>query len=299
VILRAQVLLDREGFSPGEIDGRPGDNVSKAIVAFAQARNLKVARRLTPELWSALRATSDEPALIEYTVADNDVKGPFLDHVPSRMEDMRGLKRLSYGSATEALAEKFHMSEQLLKALNRGKSFEAGEAIVVTNVPLDRNTKKVTKIEIDKSERILRAFDKNGDLVAMFPASVGSAEKPAPSGTFRVTAVKRDPTYRYNPAYGFKGVKAAEPFTINPGPNNPVGSVWIAISAPSYGIHGTPTPGHVSKTESHGCVRLTNWDAKQLATMVAKGTTVEFIGSEAHQRSPPSARAQKKARRRR
>jgi lipoprotein-anchoring transpeptidase ErfK/SrfK len=287
VLLKVQVLLDRVGFSPGEIDGRPGENVSKAMTGFATARGLKAARQLTPELWSALAATSEAPALIEYTITGADVKGPFLDKVPPKMEDMRGLDRLAYVSAAEALAEKFHMSERLLKALNPGTSFEAGQTIVVANVDNERGATKAVKIEVDKSQRVVRAFNKNGDLVAVFPASVGSTEKPAPTGTFKVTTVTRDPTYRYNPVYAFKGVKATEPFVINPGPNNPVGSVWIGLSAQSYGIHGTPNPSQIGKTESNGCVRLTNWDAKRLSAMVGKGTTVDFVGTE--QRRPSAA----------
>jgi lipoprotein-anchoring transpeptidase ErfK/SrfK len=284
-ILRAQVLLDRAGFSPGEIDGRMGDNISKAIAAFAAARGLKADRQLTPALWSELIATSNDPALIEYTITADDVKGPFLEKVPTKIEDMRGLHRLAYGSAVEALAEKFHISEGLLKALNPKTSFEAGQTIVVANVNEDVGDAKVVRIEIDKSQRVLRAFNKSGDLVGVFPATVGSREKPAPTGIFKVTSVKPNPTYRYNPDYAFKGVKATQPFMINPGPNNPVGLVWIGLSAKSYGIHGTPNPSQVSKTESHGCVRLTNWDAKRLAAMVGKGTTVEFSGSETSRQS--------------
>jgi lipoprotein-anchoring transpeptidase ErfK/SrfK len=299
VAVKAQVLLDRAGFSPGEIDGRMGENVTTALRSFAEARGLPAQRRLTAAIWAALAATSEEPALIEYTITDEDVKGPFLDKVPAKMEDMRGLKRLAYGSAAEALAEKFHMSEDLLETLNPDKSFEAGETIVVANVSNETGDVKVTKIEVDKTQRVLRAFAKDGDLVAVFPATVGSTEKPAPSGAYKVTGIARNPTYRYNPAYRFKGVKATEPFTINPGPNNPVGSVWIALSARSYGIHGTPNPAKVSKTESHGCIRLTNWDAKKLAAMVARGTIVEFIGSESARRPAQAARAEKTRRKRR
>jgi lipoprotein-anchoring transpeptidase ErfK/SrfK len=299
ITVKAQVLLDRAGFSPGEIDGRVGENVTTALRSFAEARGLPAQRRLTAAIWAALAATSEEPALIEYTITDEDVKGPFLDKVPAKMEDMRGLKRLAYGSAAEALAEKFHMSEDLLETLNPDKSFEAGETIVVANVSNETGDVKVTKIEVDKTQRVLRAFAKDGDLVAVFPATVGSTEKPAPSGAYKVTGIARNPTYRYNPAYRFKGVKATEPFTINPGPNNPVGSVWIALSAPSYGIHGTPNPAKVSKTESHGCIRLTNWDAKKLAAMVARGTIVEFIGSESARRPAQAARAEKTRRKRR
>jgi lipoprotein-anchoring transpeptidase ErfK/SrfK len=172
------------------------------------------------------------------------------------------------------------MSESLLKVLNPKTKFEAGETIVVANVDSDVRGAKVARIEIDKSEGVLRAFAKDGGVVGVFPATVGSTEKPAPSGSYKVTRVAQNPTYRYNPAYAFKGVKETKPFTISPGPNNPVGVVWIALSIPSYGIHGTPNPSQVGKTESHGCVRLTNWDAEKLAKVVDKSTTVDFVGNE-------------------
>jgi lipoprotein-anchoring transpeptidase ErfK/SrfK len=108
---------------------------------------------------------------------------------------------------------------------------------------------------------------------------VGSEEKPSPVGTFKIISIDRNPNYRYNPNYKFKGVKTKRPFVIGPGPNNPVGIVWIGLSADGYGIHGTPDPSRVSKSESHGCVRLTNWDALALASMVKKGVPVQFDGS--------------------
>ena len=139
---------------------------------------------------------------------------------------------------------------------------------------------KAVRIEVDKPRKILRAFGKDGELIAVYPVTLGSTEKPAPSGTLKVTSVAHNPTYRYNPEYKFKGVKSKKPFTIKPGPNNPVGSVWINLSAKGYGIHGTPEPSKVSKTESHGCIRLTNWDAVDLAAMVQKGMSVAFLEGE-------------------
>ena len=278
MVLKAQVLLDRARFSPGEIDGRPGENIKKAVVAFAQSQGLSTDGNLNPEIWAKLTATSDMPVLTEYTLTDADVKGPFLKKLPSKLEQLQDLDYLGYINSREAIAEKFHMSEQLLQALNPGKSFEqAGGRIAVANVENDSPSEKVAKIEIDKARKRLSAFDKDGRLLAVYPASIGSKEKPAPSGRYKVTSVARNPTYTYNPEYRFKGVKATKPFKIKPGPNNPVGVVWINLSLKGYGIHGTPEPGKIGRTESHGCIRLTNWNAKALAAIVEKGTDVAFL----------------------
>jgi lipoprotein-anchoring transpeptidase ErfK/SrfK len=174
------------------------------------------------------------------------------------------------------------MDRDLLRALNPGKRFDrSGTVILVAKVreqtPRDKTSPKVTKIEIVKSERILRALAEDGTLIAVYPASIGSEEKPAPTGEYTVRAIAEKPTYTYNPDYAFKGVKTDKKFVIKPGPNNPVGTVWIDLSVDSFGIHGTSEPEKVGKTYSHGCARLTNWDAEDLAKSVQKGTKVTFL----------------------
>jgi len=194
------------------------------------------------------------------------------------MDDMKPLKALSYTGPKEALSERFHISQDLLAELNPGKKFDhAGDKINVFDLPQPQPTTKAARVEVDKTRETVKAFAKDGTLLGFYPATVGSEEKPTPSGTLKVVSVHPNPTYRYDPKYKFKGVESARPFTISPGPNNPVGSMWIGLSQEGYGIHGTSDPSRVSKSDSHGCVRMTNWDAGRLAQLLKKGIEVTFV----------------------
>ena len=278
LMIKAEVLLDRAAISPGQIDGRDGDNVHKAIAAFQQSRGLDATGKLDPETWNALKQSFDQPAIVPYEISEQDVRGPFQKTIPTGLEKMARLDRLSYTSPLELLGEKFHVDPKLLKLLNPGKSFDrAGTSILVPNVGERDLSGRVAKIEVDKSARDLRAVGENGELIAFYPASIGSAEKPAPGGTFKIRKIAHNPTYHYDPKFQFKGVHAKRKFTVAPGPNNPVGVVWMDLTKESYGLHGTPEPERIGKSYSHGCIRLTNWDVLDLAKRVRKGTPVEFL----------------------
>jgi lipoprotein-anchoring transpeptidase ErfK/SrfK len=195
------------------------------------------------------------------------------------MEELKDLPNLGYTGPREELAARFHVGEELLVKLNPDATFQQpGEKLVVPSVSDSRLKQHVEKIVVDKSKQTVEAFGAHNKLIAFYPATVGSEEKPAPSGSLMVTVVKKNPIYHYNPKYHFKGVKTQKPFAIQPGPKNPVGLAWIGLTGEGYGIHGSPDPAKVSKTASHGCVRLTNWDALQLASAVHKGVPVQFVG---------------------
>jgi lipoprotein-anchoring transpeptidase ErfK/SrfK len=269
LLLKLQVLLDRAHASPGEIDANRGENTRKAVAAFREIRGLGSGELLDERLWRTLADKDNEPVLVMYTIAEKDVAGPFIDEVPKDYREKAALKRLSYTSAQELLAEKFHMSEKLLRQLNSDAAFErAGIQIVVANVQRAL-PRKVSRVEVDGSRQRVLAYDKDNRVIAIYPATVGSTERPSPSGEFKVTSVAENPTYHYDPALNLRGVDVDAPLDLPPGPNNPVGLVWIALSAKGYGIHGTPDPNTVSKRSSHGCVRLTNWDALELARHVS------------------------------
>jgi lipoprotein-anchoring transpeptidase ErfK/SrfK len=278
LVLKAQVLLDRNGASPGVIDAIYGDNVAKAISSFESVHGLPADGRLDGEVWSALSGDDPDPVLIEYEITAEDLAYDFAESIPEDYAEMAKMERLAYTSPEEMLAERFHMDIDLLKALNADKDFsQVGTKILVADVESPPPEGKIARIEADKPKAQLRAYDVAGKLLAAYPATIGSEENPSPSGIHDIDSIALDPVYYYRPDTNFQQGDNDQPLDIPPGPNNPVGTVWIDLSEPTYGIHGTPEPSEVDKTASHGCVRLTNWDAEELAGMVEPGIQVEFL----------------------
>jgi lipoprotein-anchoring transpeptidase ErfK/SrfK len=269
-------LLDRMGLSPGVIDGRMGDNVNKAISAYRDKTGSALRTYDAKAIDEAL-AASGGTAFMDYEITAVDAAGPYVASVPEDYSEKAKLDRLSFTSVTEALAERFHMDENYLKALNPGVNFNRPGTIIKVVRTAPAIKAEVTRIVADKGRKQVRAYDAAGKLVAAYPATIGSQDTPSPSGTVTVERIAFDPQYTYNPKINFKQGQNDKVLTIPPGPNGPVGSIWIALSKPTYGIHGTPEPSKIGKTYSHGCVRLTNWDAAELAGMVKKGTVVEFL----------------------
>jgi lipoprotein-anchoring transpeptidase ErfK/SrfK len=280
--LALQVALDRAGFSPGEIDGAPGGNTDRAMTAFKVAHG-------TVELGDAYHNP-----VISYTISEEDAAGPFVEKVPEDMVEKSTLPALSYSSLLELLSERFHASPKLLQRLNPAAKFAAGEAIVVANVepfvapgpkteqgenrasgdPGATHPGEPLVVIVTDRSKTLQVQDRAGKVIFHAPVTVGSVNDPLPVGEWKVNGVGRNPVFHYNPDLFWDADPGHAKATIPPGPNNPVGVVWIDLSKEHYGIHGTPEPSRVGYTESHGCIRLTNWDATRVAELVTPGTKV-------------------------
>jgi lipoprotein-anchoring transpeptidase ErfK/SrfK len=272
--MRAQILLDRARFSPGEIDGKYGDDLSIAIKSYQEKHDLRVSGTLDAETWDRLDHGT-APLTTTYTITAADVRGPFLP-IPRDVQERAKLKWMGYQSPQEGLAEKFHESPRLLAEMNPGKKLDAaGETIVVPNVQRGP-APRALRVVVSKSKRTVTALGAGDRVLAVYPATLGGEHDPLPIGNWTIVSVVHDPWFYYQPERFWNANPAEATAKLPPGPNNPAGVVWMGLSKPHYGIHGSPDPGHVRHDQSYGCIRLTNWDALDLSHMVRRGTPAIF-----------------------
>ena len=273
--LRAQILLARAHFSPAEMDARYGNNLRAALYGFQASRKLPLTGIVDAATWQALN-TDTQPALIPHTITDADVKGPFVQ-IPSKLDEQADLECTCYRNAEEEMGERFHIAPALLASLNPGKDItKPGEQILVPNLPADFHPPMAAAVVVSRSNSAVTAFNSDGSIIAQYPATMGSEHDPLPIGMWQIKTVRHDPWFYYDPKLFWNANPNDARAKVPPGPNNPVGVVWMGLTKPHYGIHGTPAPNKIGHAESHGCIRLTNWDALELSTMAHKGTTVNL-----------------------
>jgi lipoprotein-anchoring transpeptidase ErfK/SrfK len=298
-MLPAQLALDSMGYSPGVLDGKAHRQLEMALKGFQKANNLAASGALDTATQAALAKANVGPPTRLVRIPVAFAGQTFFADFPKNAADQAKLPTLGYRNLMEALAERFHTTPETLVALNSPKTqIGAGKVIVVPNLPdqappgselAERGWDKtlvslgvaadqpgVDSILVDKSDGWLRALDEDGKIIAQFPVTTGSSRDPLPIGKWTVKGVARNPEFHYNPKLFWDVSDSKGKQLLPPGPNSPVGVVWIDLSKPHYGIHGTGEPATIGRTESHGCVRLTNWDAARVAGMVRPGTKVVF-----------------------
>jgi len=297
-VLQAQVALDRAGFSPGVIDGKEGMSFTDAVRGFQQSRDLPETGKYDEATARALLGGNPQPATWLVRIPDGFAKGPFFA-IPKDLNEQAKLPALGYRNLLEKLAERFHTRPEALVALNPPNTKIGPGAVIrvpaIANQPVARiegddrgwgetlaslavaaDQTQADHIVVDKSEGLLKVYDEKDKLIAQFPATMGSGHDPLPIGDWTIKGISRNPDFHYNPALFWDADKSDGKALLKPGPNGPVGVVWIDLSKPHYGIHGTPEPQNIGRTESHGCIRLTNWDAARLAQMVKTGVKAHF-----------------------
>jgi lipoprotein-anchoring transpeptidase ErfK/SrfK len=298
-ILHAQVVLDHLGFSPGILDGREGQSLTAALKGFQTSRGLPVTGTLDPQTLEALNPYRAMRPTKTLSLSADALAGPYVNPLPKDPAKQTKLESLAYARPLEKLAEMFHTTPEVLVELNPGgKTIEVGAEFIFPNAlptsreyPADlkpewRKTLNDLNVEavqpeaeyivVDKSEKVLKVFDKSDRLVAQFSATMGSGHDPLPIGTWKINGADTNPKFHYNPDLFWDAKKGDEAAMLPAGPNSPVGVVWLDLSKEHYGIHGTPEPQNIGRTESHGCIRLTNWDVARLALMVKPGTKAIF-----------------------
>ena len=317
-VMQVQVVLDRMGFTPGVIDGKPGLSTRNAVSGFQEANNLKVTGEIDDVTATALAPWNHIPATRIVTIPQAFAAGPFAP-IPKGAEKQAVLTAMTYETLDEKLAERFHTTVEVLHMLNSASlasiattevpviqvaetpltsMFKAGQKIRVPNVGNDivnpaevknagwldtlvmmgisSSQPKADRIVVSKSKETLKAYDASDKLIGMYTASMGSRRDPLPLGKWKINGVAYNPEFRYNPDLFWDVSDSEDKQILAPGPNGPVGVVWIDLNKAHYGIHGTPEPQTIGRAQSHGCVRLTNWDAARLAQMVSPGVKVLF-----------------------
>lgn len=276
IYAKAHVLLNNAYSTPGAIDGSSGPKTDKAIRSFQVIYGLQKTGVLDKPTWDKLvELNGDQPTFVEYTIKAEDTrKDLYVDSIPVDYSQKAKMKALAYTRVTEMLGEKFHMDEGFLKKLNPNAKFVAGEKIIVANVS-KKLPENIQLIVAHKGAKQLYLFNRDNQMIASFPATFGN-DPTALVGEHKITGVARNPWYSYSPSNFVQG-NNLKPLSIPPGPNGPVGNVWIGLSKKTFGIHGTPDPSKISTNNSHGCIRLSNWDANNLANYVKAGVSVRFV----------------------
>ncbi len=275
-VLEAQLALDRQGFSPGSIDGQFGLQTRAALRAFQQRENLPVTGNLDAETKARLQLGAT--AVVPYTVTTNDLAR--LQPVSPTWLGKSQQSALDFENILELVAEKSHTHPLLVKRLNPNVNWTnvaAGAVIQLPNIAPPAFRSKAAWVTIHLAGKTLEAFDSNTNLLAHFPCSIAARVEKRPVGELHVIVAAANPNYTFDPDVFPESAEAKQLNTkliLPPGPNNPVGVAWIGLDRTGYGIHGTPKPEDVGRTESHGCFRLANWNAELLLKLVSLGTPV-------------------------